>query len=418
LQGWLFEGELMGMTTSSWRRVGAGLLVVAVGAGGLVDSAESREPDAGAGLVTTWGASDDIAGGALSDVTVRNVLRTSVGGEGLRIRISNANGDQPLVTDSVYVGRQQSGATVVPGSSRQLTFAGSTSVTIPPGAMAISDALAGPVPAVTSLTVSLHVVGTTGVITAHNRAMQHSYKSTSGDHAADESSTAYQTESSAWYFLNAAIVEAPKQVETVATLGDSITSSVGTTIDTNRRWPDVLADRYAKLPEPRRLAISNEGISGNRVLGGVAKAGSAGASALARLDKDVLTKPGVRTVLVLEGINDIYAGATTEQLIAGYRQLIARVHASGRCIVGGTLTPMGSSFVYSPEKEAVRTAVNTYIRTSHEFDAVADFDAATRDPANPTRLKPEYDGGDGLHPNDAGNHAMGNTPGLDALRCD
>ncbi len=408
----------MGMTTSSWRRVGAGLLVVAVGAGGLVDSAESREPDAGAGLVTTWGASDDIAGGALSDVTVRNVLRTSVGGEGLRIRISNANGDQPLVTDSVYVGRQQSGATVVPGSSRQLTFAGSTSVTIPPGAMAISDALAGPVPAVTSLTVSLHVVGTTGVITAHNRAMQHSYKSTSGDHAADESSTAYQTESSAWYFLNAAIVEAPKQVETVATLGDSITSSVGTTIDTNRRWPDVLADRYAKLPEPRRLAISNEGISGNRVLGGVAKAGSAGASALARLDKDVLTKPGVRTVLVLEGINDIYAGATTEQLIAGYRQLIARVHASGRCIVGGTLTPMGSSFVYSPEKEAVRTAVNTYIRTSHEFDAVADFDAATRDPANPTRLKPEYDGGDGLHPNDAGNHAMGNTPGLDALRCD
>jgi lysophospholipase L1-like esterase len=418
LQGWLFEGELMGMTTSSWRRVGAGLLVVAVGAGGLVDSAESREPDAGAGLVTTWGASDDIAGGALSDVTVRNVLRTSVGGEGLRIRISNANGDQPLVTDSVYVGRQQSGATVVPGSSRRLTFAGSTSVTIPPGAMAISDALAGPVPAVTSLTVSLHVVGTTGVITAHNRAMQHSYKSTSGDHAADESSTAYQTESSAWYFLNAAIVEAPKQVETVATLGDSITSSVGTTIDTNRRWPDVLADRYAKLPEPRRLAISNEGISGNRVLGGVAKAGSAGASALARLDKDVLTKPGVRTVLVLEGINDIYAGATTDQLIAGYRQLIGRVHASGRCIVGGTLTPMGSSFVYSPEKEAVRTAVNTYIRTSHEFDAVADFDAATRDPANPTRLKPEYDGGDGLHPNDAGNHAMGNTPGLDALRCD
>lgn len=408
----------MGMTTSSWRRVGAGLLVVAVGAGGLVDSAESREPDAGAGLVTTWGASDDIAGGALSDVTVRNVLRTSVGGEGLRIRISNANGDQPLVTDSVYVGRQQSGATVVPGSSRRLTFAGSTSVTIPPGAMAISDALAGPVPAVTSLTVSLHVVGTTGVITAHNRAMQHSYKSTSGDHAADESSTAYQTESSAWYFLNAAIVEAPKQVETVATLGDSITSSVGTTIDTNRRWPDVLADRYAKLPEPRRLAISNEGISGNRVLGGVAKAGSAGASALARLDKDVLTKPGVRTVLVLEGINDIYAGATTDQLIAGYRQLIGRVHASGRCIVGGTLTPMGSSFVYSPEKEAVRTAVNTYIRTSHEFDAVADFDAATRDPANPTRLKPEYDGGDGLHPNDAGNHAMGNTPGLDALRCD
>ncbi|WP_329480078.1 SGNH/GDSL hydrolase family protein [Kribbella sp. NBC_01484] len=367
--------------------------------------------------MTTWGASDDIAGGTLNDVTVRNILRTSVGGKDLRIRVSNANGDQPLVTDSVYVGRQEAAAGVVPGSSRRLTFGGSTSVEIPPGAMAISDPLPGPVPARTSLTVSLHVVGTTGVITAHNRAMQHSYKSTSGDHAADESPAAYQTESSAWYFLNAAIVEAPQQVETVATLGDSITSSVGTTIDTNRRWPDVLADRYGQLPEPRRLAISNEGISGNRVLGGVAKAGSAGASALARLDKDVLTKPGVRTVLLLEGINDIYAGATSDQLIAGYRQLIARVHASGRCIVGGTLTPVGGSFVYTPEKEATRQAVNQFIRTSGEFDGVVDFDAATRDPADPTRLQSAYDGGDGLHPNDAGNHAMGYAANLDTLRC-
>jgi len=411
----------MHMNPSSWRRVGASLLVTAVGAAGLVSAAtpdESGGGPGGSGLVTTWGASDDIAGGTLNDMTVRNVVRTSVGGRDLRIRVSNANGDQPLVTDSVYVGRQEAGASVVPGSSRRLTFGGKTSVAIPPGAMAISDPLAGPVPARTSLTVSLHVVGTTGVITAHNRAMQHSYKSTSGDHAADESATAYQTESSAWYFVNAAIVTAPQQVETVATLGDSITSSVGTTIDTNRRWPDVLADRYGQLPEHRRLAISNEGISGNRVLGGVAKAGSAGASALARLDKDVLTKPGVRTVLVLEGINDIYAGATADELIDGYRQLIARTHASGRCIVGGTLTPVGGSFVYTPEKEAARQAVNQFIRTSHEFDGFVDFDAATRDPADPSRLQAAYDGGDGLHPNDAGNHAMGNAPNLDTLRCD
>jgi lysophospholipase L1-like esterase len=411
----------MGMNTSSWRRLGASVLVMAVGAAGLVDSAASDGSDGddlqGTQLVTTWGASDDIAGGTLNDMTVRNILRTSIGGSDLRIRLSNANGDQPLVSDSVYVGKQQSGASVVPGSSRRLTFGGKTSVRIAPGAMAISDPLPGPVPAQTSLTVSLHVVGTTGVITAHNRAMQHSYKSTSGDHAADESATAYQTESSAWFFLNAAVVTAPQQVDTVATLGDSITSSVGTTIDTNRRWPDILADRYSQLPEHRRLAISNEGISGNRVLGGVAKAGSAGASALARLDKDVLTKPGVRTVLVLEGINDIYAGATADELIDGYRQLIARVHASGRCIVGGTLTPVGGSFVYSPEKEAARQAVNEFIRTSGEFDGVVDFDAATRDPAQPTRLQAAYDGGDGLHPNDAGNFAMGNAANLDTLRC-
>ncbi|MEU4607051.1 SGNH/GDSL hydrolase family protein [Kribbella sp. NPDC023972] len=408
------------MNTSWWRRAGASVLVMAVGAAGLVDAAAPDGADdggQGTELVTTWGASDDIAGGTLSNMTVRNIVRTSVGGSDLRIRLSNAYGDQPLVTDSVYVGRHQAGASVVPGTSRRLTFGGKTSLRIPPGGMAISDALPGQVPAQTSLTVSVHVVGTTGVITAHNRAMQHSYKSTSGDHAADESATAYQTESSAWFFLNAAIVTAPRQVDTVATLGDSITSSVGTTIDTNRRWPDVLADRYAKLPEHRRLAISNEGISGNRVLNGIAKAGSAGPSALARLDRDVLTKPGVRTVLVLEGINDIYAGATADELIDGYRQLIARVHASGRCIVGGTITPVGGSFVYTPEKEAARQAVNEFIRTSGEFDGVVDFDAATRDPADPTRLQAAYDGGDGLHPNDAGNHAMGNAADLDTLRC-
>ena len=239
----------MGMTFTSWRRVGASVLVTAVGAAGLVTAApgDQATTDGGGGgaLVTTWGAADDIAGGTLSDMTVRNVLRTSVGGEDLRIRISNANGDQPLVSDSVYGGRQDTGASVVPGTSRRLSFGGSTTVTIPPGAMAISDPLPGAVPALTKLTVSLHVVGTTGVITAHNRAMQHSYKSTSGDHAADESSTAYQTESSAWFFLNAAIVEVPQPVQTVATLGDSITSSVGSTIDTDRRWPDVLAARFA-----------------------------------------------------------------------------------------------------------------------------------------------------------------------------
>jgi lysophospholipase L1-like esterase len=408
------------MNTSWWRRAGASVLVMAVGAAGLVNSAApdgSTADDYGTQLVTTWGASDDIAGGTLNDMTVRNILRTSIGGSDLRIRLSNAHGDQPLVTDSVYVGRHQGGANVVPGTSRRLTFGGKTSVRIPPGGLAVSDPLPGPVPAQTSLTVSLHVVGTTGVITAHNRAMQHSYKSTSGDHAADESATAYQTESSAWFFLNAAIVTAPQQVDTVATLGDSITSSVGSTIDTNRRWPDVLADRYAALPEHRRLGISNEGISGNRVLNGVAKAGSAGPSALARLDRDVLTKPGVRTVLVLEGINDIYAGATADELIDGYRQLIARVHAAGRCIVGGTITPVGGSFVYTPEKEAARQAVNEFIRNSGEFDGVVDFDAATRDPADPTRLQAAYDGGDGLHPNDAGSYAMGHAANLDTLRC-
>ncbi|GAA1550426.1 SGNH/GDSL hydrolase family protein [Kribbella sancticallisti] len=411
------------MTAFSWRRLSASLLVTTLTTAGVVAARTepaappATAPPAASHLVTTWGAADDIAGGTLTNVTVRNIVRTSVGGTDLRIRVSNANGDQPLVLDSAYVGKHQSGAAVEPGTSRRLTFSRATTVTVPPGAEAISDPLPGDVPALQALTVSLHVVGTTGAITAHNRAMQHSYKSTSGDYAADESATAFQTESSAWFLIDAVLLTAPETVGTVATLGDSITSAVGTTIDTNRRWPDILAERLGELPKPLQLGVSNEGISGNRVLGGIAKAGSAGSSALARLDKDVLTKPGVKTVLLLEGINDIYAGATTDQLIAGYRQLIARVHASGRCIVGGTLTPVGGSFVYTEAKETVRREVNEFIRTSGEFDGVADFDAATRNPAEPTRMLAAYDGGDGLHPGDAGNLAMGNAVNLDSLTC-
>jgi lysophospholipase L1-like esterase len=381
--------------------------------------ATGEEPPAPASqVVTTWGASDDIAGGTLTDMTVRNIVHTSVGGTDLRIRISNAHGDQPLTFDSAYVGRQQEGAAIIPGTNRRLTFGGATSVTLPPGAMALSDPLPGRVEGQQNLTVSLHLVGTSGVITAHNRSMQHTFKSTSGDHAADETATAYATQSSAWFFLNAVLVTTPDTVHTVAALGDSITSAVGSAVNENHRWPDLVADRLAELPEQRRLAIANEGISGNRVLGGIAKAGSAGPSALARLDRDVLTKPGVRTVVLLEGINDVYAGASADAIIAGYRQIIARVRASGRCIVGGTLLPVGGSFVYTPEKEAARQAVNAFVRSSGEFDAVIDFDLATRDPAEPSRLLAAYDDGDGLHPSDEGNQAMADAVDLADLRCE
>jgi len=241
--------------------------------------------------------------------------------------------------------------------------------------------------------------------------MQHSYKSTSGDHAADETATAYQTESSAWFFLNAAIVTAPQQVDTVATLGDSITSSVGTTIDTNRRWPDILADRYSTLPEHRRLAISNEGISGNRVLGD-----GAGVSALARFDRDVLSQAGVKWVMILEGINDISGGTrggqntiTADDLIGAMRQMIDRAHTHGMKVIGCTLTPAGNS---SDAGEAIRTALNTWIRTGRAFDAVVDFDAATRDASNPRQFAAGFNNGDRLHPNDAGYKAMADAVDL------
>jgi len=367
--------------------------------------------------VTTWSASDDIAGGTLNDVTVRNVVHTSIGGHGLRLRLSNAKNTLPVTFDSVYVGVQREGAALIEDSNQRVSFGGSTTVVIPPGATVLSDPLPDEVAPQQSLAISIHVVGDSGALTAHNRSMQTTYKSTTGDHAADEGAGPFQTESSVWFWLDALVVEAPKQTGTVATLGDSITAGVGTSMSANRRWPDVLADRYNALSPVRQMGVSNEGISGNRVLSGVSRPGGAGDSALTRLERDVLSKPGVETVLVLEGVNDIGGGSSAAEIIAGYRQLIARTKAAGVCIVGGTILPFGGSVFVDPSREGVRQDVNAFIRNSEEFGAVVDFAAATQDPKDSSRLRPEFFG-DGLHPNDAGNAAMAAAIDLAELRCD
>lgn len=368
--------------------------------------------------VTTWGASDDMAGGQLTDTTVRNVVHTSIGGTGLRVRLSNAKGDRPLTLDSLYVGTSAGGPAVVAGTNTRLTFNGATSVTIVPGATVLSDALPGEVEPQQTLAVSIHVVGTSGPLTAHNRTMQQTWSaSRPGDFAADESGALLDDQSATWWWLDGITVEAPKQTQSVATLGDSITAGVGTTIDANRRWPDVMADRLAALPETRQMGVVNEGISGNKVLSGVSRPGGAGDAALSRLERDVLTKPGVDTVLLLEGVNDIGAGSSAAEIIDGYRMLVARAHAADRCVVGGTILPFGGSVFVDPAGEKVRVEVNEFIRSSGIFDGVVDFAAATADPADPSRLRAEYFG-DGLHPNDAGNRAMGEAVDLDVLRCD
>ena len=368
--------------------------------------------------VTTWAASDDMAGGTLDDITVRNIVHTSVGGSDLRVRLSNAKGTKPVTFDSVFVGVQDEGPALVAGSNRRVAFGGSTSVVIPPGTTVLSDPLTGTVPAQQNLAISIHVSGDSGPLTAHNRSMQTTYKSTTGDHAAVEGGTPFQTESAAWFWLDGLVVEAPRSTGTVAALGDSISAGVGTTPNGNHRWPDILADRLTALPVPAQMGVANEGISGNRVLSGVSRPGGAGDAALVRLERDVLTKPGVETVLLLEGVNDIGAGSSAGEIIAGYRELIERTHSHGVCIVGGTILPFGGSVFIDPDGERVRQEVNTFVRTSGEFDAVVDFDAAVRDPADQTRLRSEFHDGDGLHPNDAGNAAMARAVDLDDLHCD
>lgn len=364
--------------------------------------------------VATWGASADRTPVTLADQSVRNIVHTSVGGSNLRLSLSNAFGSQPVTFDSVFVGRQLEGAAVVAGTNRQVTFGGSTSVTIPVGAKLLSDPLPGTVPAQQTLAVSLHVVGDSGTVTGHNVANQTSYVSTTGDHAADEAGAAFATATTRWFWAESLVVEAPHLVDTVVAFGDSITDGNGSTRSANRRWPDYLARRVLALPAPRHEAVMNQGISANKVL-----ADGSGQAGQTRFARDVLAQPDVDTVFVMEGINDIRWEVATspEDLIAAYRQMIRQAHSKGVCVVGATLTPFEGGSLYSEEKDAVRRGVNEFIRTSGEFDGVVDFDAVTRDPERPQRFLPAYDSGDHLHPGDAGYAAMAQSVDLRLLDC-
>lgn len=364
--------------------------------------------------VVTWAASTDRLGQAAPQQTHRLIVRTSTGGTGLRVRLSNAFGDQPVTFGRARAGLRSSGAALVPGTNRPLSFRGSPSVTVPPGGSVYSDPLPGPIRPQSDLAVSLYVQAAGGTATGHKMALQTSYIAPAGDHSADDSAVPYTQRTSSWFYLDAVVVDDRRGAGAVATLGDSITDGAASTADTNRRWPDFLARRLLADPRARIKGVANEGISGNKVL-----SDGAGQSALKRLDRDVLSQQGLRTVFLLEGVNDIKAtpAPTAAQLIAGYRQIIKRSQAAGICVVGATVMPYEGWRDWTESGEAVRQQVNAFVRTSGEFDAVVDFDAITKDPAAPARILPAYDIGDHLHPNDTGMQAMADGIGLKQLNC-
>ncbi|MGP4052102.1 SGNH/GDSL hydrolase family protein [Streptomyces sp. 2A115] len=362
--------------------------------------------------VITWSASADRLGDAVPDRSYRLVVRTSVAGDDLRIRLSNAFGDRPVTFDSVYSGIQQDGAALVRGTNRRLTFGGARSVTVPAGATAYSDPLPGRLPAAANLVVSLHTPDAAGPATGHSMAMQTSYAA-DGDHTGEESASAWTDPIGSWFYLDAVSVGTPATTGAVVALGDSITDGWQSTTDLNRRWPDYLARRLQKADTAVK-GVANEGISGNKVL-----ADGAGQSALNRLDRDVLSQPGVRTVFLFEGVNDIKAhtGVTAQDLIAGYREIISRVHAAGKCVVGATVAPFKGWYEWDAAAESVRQNVNQFIRDSGEFDGVTDFDRILRSPYDRERMLPVFDGGDHVHPNDKGMQAMADAVDLTGLDC-
>jgi lysophospholipase L1-like esterase len=383
--------------------------------------AASAGPSVGVGLskgdepvaVVAWTASPDRVSGDVLGRTVRNLVRATTAGSEVRVGLSNVFGTKPVTFQSVQVGVSAGGAALVPGSSAQVTFSGARSVTVPPGSRVLSDPVDVAVAARSTLAVSVLAAGDPGAVTGHRVAQITSYVSEPGDATTDVTGAAYTGTTASWFWVDSLVVDAPAE-GTVVALGDSITDGNGSTPGTDSRWPDQLAARLATTPGAPGLAVANQGISGNRLL-----ADGTGTSALARFDRDVLAVPGVRTVVVLEGINDIGSGlvTSTDELVAGYRQMIARAHAADVCVVLGTLTPFEGARYWTPEREALREQVNAWIRTSGEADAVVDFDAAVRDPSAPQRLLPAYDPGDHLHPNDAGYRAMAAAVDLDALTC-
>jgi len=357
------------------------------------------------------------AGLVFDNQTMREIVHTSIGGAEVRVRLSNAYGKQTVQIGAAHLALRGKDSAIAAGSDRPLTFSGHASAAIPPDAELISDPVRLQVPAGADLAISLFLPNPTTAGGIHYASSQTSYVG-AGD-LTSARAVASASELRSWVFLEAVDVRAPETASTVAAFGDSITDGAHSTVDANRRWPDVLAERL-RARRGSEIGVVNEGIGGNRILHDGTNV-RFGVNALARFDRDVLAQPGVKYVIVLEGINDLgHAGSsaplsesvTAEDIIAGLKQMIERAHEKGLKIFGATLTPFEGTTIrayFTPEKEIQRKAVNEWIRTGKAFDGVIDFDKAVRDPEHPDRMLPAFDGGDHLHPGDAGYKAMGDA---------
>ncbi|SEH03619.1 Lysophospholipase L1 [Nonomuraea solani] len=381
--------------------------------------------------VRSWGASPQAAHDGLgsldghpplADVTLRQVVRIGGGGRRVRVRFTNEFGTAPFALGAARVGLAAPGGGVRPGSERVLTFSGAPDVTVPAGAPILSDPVDLPLPALAKLSISLYLPGRVETCTCHDPALETGW-TIPGDAVA-----ALALPENAEILPVRALISAVELLPDVpatgiVVVGDSRTDGAGSTPDTNHSWPELLAERGGAA-----AYVSNQGISGNRLLND-----GIGASALARFDRDVLATPGLGHVVLSVGGNDIaisyaprdddgpladflkmFPGApvTTDDVIAGYRQLIARAHERGVRVYATTIAPYGGAEIHTPEGESARQRVNAWIRTSGAFDAVLDFDAVWRDPAHPGRIRDDFHCGDHLHGSDAGYRALADSVDL------
>ena len=387
------------------------------------------------GWVRTWGAAPQAADAALgsldgfppfADVTLRQVVRIGGGGRRVRIRFTNEYGIAPLFVGGARVGLATPGGGVRTGTDRALTFGGRPTATVPAGTPLLSDPVDLPVPDLAQLSVSLYLPEPVARCTCHDPALDDGWAIPGAAVAAPtlpENAVPLPVRA----LLSGVDVLADAPAKAIVALGDSRVDGVGSTPGAHRGWPELLAERLAR----RGAAgyVSNQGISGNRMLND-----GLGAAGLTRFDRDVLTTPGLGFLIVSIGINDLaisfapdgsapgflamFPGGpvTTDDVIAGYDQLIARAHEHGVKVYATTMAPYEGDDIFSPEGDAARRVVNDWIRLSGAFDAVLDFDAVWRDPGRPSRIRPDFHSGDHLHGSDAGYRALADSIDLSLFR--
>jgi len=356
----------------------------------------------------------------LVDSTLREVMHTSLAGKSLRVVLTNEFGTEPLRVDAATVATSTGAAGVDPASLHPLAFGGQPSIVIPPGAEAVSDPVDFATPAFADLAVSLYLpLQQVSNVSVHSSAQQDSYIA-QGNHVSEATLANFAVVPS-WYFVKNIDVEpAASHAAAVVAFGDSITDGAYATQNQNHRWPDYLATRLHNNPATANLSVLDQGIGGNCIL-----IHCVGPNALARFDRDVLAQPGVRYVIILEGINDIGSlhepnrpnyHLTAQDLEQGMLQMIGRAHEHGIKVFGATLTPYQGAGYSTDQGEQIRESLNQWILTSGAFDGTIDFDKATRDPAHPLTFDPRYDSGDHLHPKDAGYAAMADSIDLSLFR--
>jgi lysophospholipase L1-like esterase len=400
---------------------------ILLGAASLSTSAQSTDPSAETTLprwVTSWSVPLMPEGLTLGqsrsfdNQTVRQVVHISAGGSRVRVKFSNEYGEGTLIVGSANLAFQSTGASIVPGSNRALTFRGAPSVEIPVGATALSDPVSLSVPSNANLTISIYVAQSTGLAPYHENGNQTAYISAAGDFS-DATDFPVQAETTSRFWLSFVEVLPPKRIGALAIFGASISEGSTTLKDTNGRMNDVLSRWINPSSGAPKMAVFNQSTGCARLLWDVC-----GPKGLARFDREVLNATGVTQVLIDLGLGDIIFPTfferpdeivSAQQIIDGIRQLVRRARLRGLRVYVATLPPNGSTpapRVFTPENEAKRQAVNHWIRTSREFDGVADYDLALRDPSDPVRLLAAYDAGDGIHPNNAGHEALARAVAL------